>query len=139
MAQYIDKDVLIAKIEKRVKYNHERAYLDRSPFMAGREEEDKDILSIVDTLEVKEVDLEKEIKEEYLKHRCYGGRDNMLVILNESQFNIIFKHFFELGLLSTITEEDCKLIWNIGDDLPYMPEEDFFKELLRRYKAQKGE
>ena len=45
-----------------------------------------------------EVDLEKEIKEEYLKHRCYGGRDNMLVILNEPQFNKIAKRFIELGI-----------------------------------------
>ena len=50
------------------------------------------------SLEVKEVDLEKEIKEEYLKRRYYGGRDNMLVILNEPQFHEIAKHFFELGL-----------------------------------------
>jgi uncharacterized protein YbaR (Trm112 family) len=51
----------------------------------------------------------------------------------------IAKHFFELGLRSTITEEDCKLIWNIGDEIPCMTEEEFFKELLRRYKAHKGE
>ena len=37
-----------------------------------------------------------------------------------------------------LTEEDMKLIWNIGDEIPYMPEEDFFKELLKRFKAQKG-
>ena len=53
-------------------------------------------------LEVKEADLEKEIKEEYLKHRCYGGRDNMFVILNEPQFNKIAKHFFELGLKAQV-------------------------------------
>lgn len=40
----------------------------------------------------------EEIKEEYLKRRCYGGRDNMLVILNEPEFNTIAKHFFELGI-----------------------------------------
>jgi hypothetical protein len=45
-----------------------------------------------------EVDLKKEIKEEYLKRRCYYGKDNILVILNEPQFNNIAKHFFELGL-----------------------------------------
>lgn len=49
----------------------------------------------------------------------------------------VAKHFFKLGLRSTITEEDCKLIWNIGDEIPNMPEEEFFKELLKRYKAQK--
>jgi hypothetical protein len=57
MAQYIDKSSLVTEIERRKKYNHERAYLDRSPSMAGREEEDKDILSIINTSEVKEVDL----------------------------------------------------------------------------------
>ena len=53
--EYIRTDVLIAEIEKRIKYNHERAYLDRSPVMAGRECEDKDILSLIETLDVKEV------------------------------------------------------------------------------------
>ena len=55
MMQFIDKDALIAEIEKRIKYHHEKAYLDRSPSMAGREEEDKDILSIINTLEVFEI------------------------------------------------------------------------------------
>ena len=54
--------------------------------------------SFLDTLEVKEVDLEKEIKKIYLKHRQYGGNKNILVILNGLQFNDIAKHFYELGL-----------------------------------------
>ena len=56
------------------------------------------VRDFLDTLEVKEVDLEKEIEEEYLKRRRYSGRDNMLVILNKPDFNTIAKHFFELGL-----------------------------------------
>ena len=52
-----------------------------------------------DLLGVKEIDLEKEIKEEYLKRRCYIGKGNMLVILNEPQFNEVAKHFFELGMM----------------------------------------
>ena len=55
IGEYISKSALIAEIEKRKKYNHERAYLDRSSSMAGREEEDKDILSIINTLEVFEL------------------------------------------------------------------------------------
>jgi uncharacterized protein YbaR (Trm112 family) len=78
------------------------------------------------------VDLEKEI--ELVK----GDYEQVDVAWN-NDFDYIAKHFFELGLRSTITEEDCKLIWNIGDEIPNMPEEEFFKELLRRYKAQKGE
>jgi len=38
-----------------------------------------------------------------------------------------------------LTWEDIKLIWTIGDEIPYMPEEDFFKELLKRFKALKGD
>ena len=48
--------------------------------------------------ELTEVDLEKEIKEEYLKRRCYVGKNNMLAILNEPQFNEVAKHFYELGI-----------------------------------------
>ena len=61
MKQYIDKDILVAEIKKRLKHNGTRAELDRSSSMAGRENEDKDILSLLDTLEVKNVDLESEI------------------------------------------------------------------------------
>ena len=45
-----------------------------------------------------EVNLEEEIKEEYLERRWYSGKNNMFVILNEPQFNEVAKHFFELGL-----------------------------------------
>lgn len=138
MKHYIDKDALVAHLatlldKKKYSDEYEVAFRD------GNNSAIYAISHFLNTLEVKEVELEKEIKEEYLKRRQYDGKVNMLVILNEPQFNEIAKHFFELGLRSTITEEDCKLIWNIGDDLPYMPEEEFFKELLRRYKAQKGE
>lgn len=59
MKQYIDKDALVAEIEKRLKYNSTRAEIDRSAVMAGRGKEDEDILSFLYTLEVKEMDLEK--------------------------------------------------------------------------------
>ena len=89
MAHLIDKDALVAKIERRMKYNHERAYLDRSPSMAGRESEDKDILSLLDTLEVKEVDLKEEV-ERFAKECGYKSAATI-----DFQFA---KHFFGLGL-----------------------------------------
>ena len=63
MEQYIKKSALIAELEKRLKYNGTRAELDRSAFMAGKEKEDEYILTFLDTLEVKEkdVDFEEEI------------------------------------------------------------------------------
>lgn len=86
-----------------------------------------------ENVEVKDVDLDREI--ELIK----GDYEQVDVAWN-NDFDFIAKHFFELGLLSTITEKDCKLIWNIGDEIPQnMPEKDFFKELLRRYKEKKVE
>ena len=57
MKQYIDKSALIAAIKERSKYNGTRAELDRSSFMAGREQEDQAILTLLDSLEVKEVNI----------------------------------------------------------------------------------
>jgi uncharacterized protein YbaR (Trm112 family) len=130
----IDKYAASAKIEKIKEYTQtmsDNAIESKQYFDGMREGCDK-ILSIINSLEVKEVDLNEEI--ELVK----GDYEQVDVAWN-NDFDYIAKHFFELGLRSTITEEDCKLIWNIGDEIPNMPEEEFFKELLRRYKAQKGE
>jgi len=98
MEQYIPKASVVAEIERRIAFfsdiNNKQVIdsnLDCAVAFAG-------LRDFLDTLEVKEVDLEKEIKKEYLERRCYGGRDNMFVILNEPQFNKTAKHFFELGL-----------------------------------------
>lgn len=97
MAHLIDKDAILAEIDSlldKCKYHEEYdcAYRD------GNNGALYALKGKVNSIEVKEVDLEEEIKEEYLKRRCYGGRDNMLVILNEPEFNTIAKHFFELGM-----------------------------------------
>ena len=128
MAHLIDKDALVAEIESLRKY-----YIEKGDYDNGWNFALDKILSLIDTLEVKEVDLDKDYKEFVEEDPVYSKLVNGIV------GKAIAKHFFELGLLSTITEEDCKLIWNISDELPCMREEDFFKELLRRYKAQKGE
>ena len=98
----IDKDALVAEIESKKKYaqtlGDNAINNSMQQFYDGMKQGCVDILSTIDTIEVKEVDLEKEIKEEYLKRRCYGGKDNMIVILSEPKFNTIAKHFFELGL-----------------------------------------
>ena len=97
MAKYIPLDAVLAQIESlldkgRYHEEYDCAYRD------GNNGALDALKNKLNTLEVKEVNLDEEIKEEYLKRRCYGGRDNMLVILNEPQFNKIAKHFFELGL-----------------------------------------
>ena len=87
----IDEDRVIAEIDRRITEESRNSNSDIVIALFG-------LKSFLDTIEVKEVDLDKNIKEEYLKRRCYYGKDNMLVILNEPQFNAIAKHFFELGM-----------------------------------------
>ena len=136
MVQLIDKDAVVAEIKRLIKANE--LYLsepktDEVRFQkVGAYSVLNDLLHFLDTLEVKEVDLDKEI--DFVEDKYQG-----FYSLSRADIIDVARHFFELGLCNTITEEDCKLIWNIGDEIPNMQEEEFFKELLKRYKAQKGE
>ncbi len=94
MARYIDKDALVVEIERRWKYDQG----------FSTEEETKayqcccdDILSFINTLEVKEVNLEKEINKYITKNltgvnSIYTKGSVSCIIKNAA------KHFFELGL-----------------------------------------
>ena len=94
MAQYIDKNIVEEILRNLWKKDDGHNPEHRICYNKALQE----VQCELDSIEAKEVDLEKEIKEEYLKHRRYGVRDNMLVILNELRFNKIAKYFFELGL-----------------------------------------
>lgn len=59
MKQYINKDVLAAKIENRIKET-ESMQPKFDQFWAGQISAFKGVLKILDTIDVKEVDLEKE-------------------------------------------------------------------------------
>ena len=88
MEQYISKSALIEEIERRIENNTEwKDACKTLAVIAANQaiEEDKKILSIIDTLEVKEVDLEKEYEKYYEKERYI-------------QTFKLAKHFFELGL-----------------------------------------
>jgi uncharacterized protein YbaR (Trm112 family) len=136
MAQYIDKSAIVAEIERLAEVKPidelQPQVQNKIDWLSGKLFAINSLRVFLDTIEVKEVDLNEEI--ELVK----GDYEQVDVAWN-NDFDYIAKHFFELGLRSTITEEDCKLIWNIGDEIPCMTEEEFFKELLRRYKAHKGE
>ena len=58
MKQYIDKDALVAEIERRIK---ERDFQMKSGCWISSTYMYEDLLDFLDTLEVKEVDLEKEL------------------------------------------------------------------------------
>ena len=112
MAKYIDKSALVADIERRIKINKECMLGFRNlDYYQGKVDALNDTISFINTLEVKEVDLEKEWKE-FLKDGDVG-------------FKEIAKHFFELGMRFQ-TETNITLKYNIG-------------ESVREYKAQKGE
>lgn len=92
MAQYIDKDSLVAEIEKR---KH------RNVLNEGAFEEDIDILSFINTLKVKEMNIEKEIIDWWNTHyssKDYAFEEYSGHYFENSTLIEIAKHFFELGL-----------------------------------------
>lgn len=102
MTQYIDKAALVAEIQKL--YDKDYHYLPSDIY--GYKDE---FLAIIDELEVKEVDLEKEIKSftEGLFHKVFDEDksqddfdwDDIATVIEHTA-----KHFFELGLKTTKEE-----------------------------------
>lgn len=89
MAQYIDKSAVIAEIDRELESISNAS----TNFALGRKMELANILSFLDTLEVKEVDLEKEF-DNYAK-------DILACDVQFEPFTHLYncaKHFFELGL-----------------------------------------
>ena len=89
MAHLIDKDILVAEIE--------RLYDEKGAFYAA------DVLynleEWIDALEVKEVDLQKEID------RIWDNTSDNFSEDSWKEFEAIAKHFFELGLKAQKGEE----------------------------------
>ena len=87
MAQLIDKSALVAEI-KRIEY--ETDYETFTDEVLGKRYVCKSLLSFIDTLEVKEVDIDKEIANQY--------ESNYEEYLIYEEFADIAKHFFKLGM-----------------------------------------
>lgn len=100
MAQYIDKDALVAEIERRLR---ELSQLEKASYEIGLYDAYKIVLYFLDTLEVKDVDLENEF-----------GNYTKNILACDVQFEPFThlyncaKHFFELGMRvnSPITAAD---------------------------------
>lgn len=90
MAQYIDKDALVVEIES---IEYETNYEPFTDEVLGKRKVCKDIKDFLDTLEVKEVDLEKEF-DNYTKNilACDVQFEPFTHLYNCA------KHFFELGI-----------------------------------------
>ena len=91
MKQYIDKDALVTKIKHHLQFTPEHT----NAFIEGEEHAYRTILSFLDTLELKESDLEKEIEE--VKHN-YKVDDNRHTSICSADIEWLANHFFELGL-----------------------------------------
>ena len=91
MAHLIDKDALIAKIKHHLQFTPEST----NAFIEGEEHAYRTILSFLDGLGVKEVDLEEEIEE--VKHN-YKVDNNRHTSICSADIEWIAEHFFELGL-----------------------------------------
>ena len=88
MAHLIDKDALVAEIE-----NIRKHYIERDDFDNGWNFALNKVLSFLDTIEVKDVDLEKEYEEFVVDDPIFGN-----FITNDTMGRELAKHFFELGM-----------------------------------------
>jgi len=150
MEQYISKSALVAEIDKRRESNAKEKFF-------GRLVEDNYFLDFLNTLKVKEVNLEH--LEQEVKNFCYEYDDrkekwyNMTphdknIMVNPTWANFamsIAKHFFELGLSANnpITATDRGTAEEIIINLKRV-EKDYRIDLTKekkwvRNKIQKGE
>ena len=94
----IDKDAVVAEFRRRIQESIDAGGATRGVYLSERMKEDSYILSFIDTLEVKEVDLKEEIDKIWKPRFSLGWDDKSLLSVSYEGFEIIAKHFFELGL-----------------------------------------
>ena len=101
----IDKDALVAEIEKTEEISKDAADKAVDTYFKihfdGWVTACRSILSFIDTLEVKEVDLEKELDE----WKKYGPHTNYPWCTIPDAIEITAEHFFGLGLKAQKGEE----------------------------------
>lgn len=97
MKHYIDKDALVSEIERRKNICNNVVTTSETPvyvdYYQGKAEAYRETLSFLDTLEVKEVDLEKETDKWY-NNEAPKEFENVLY----KDIEKCAKHFFELGI-----------------------------------------
>ena len=103
MEQYIPKSALVAEIEKRYNECLKRAKIIDSDYWNANADAYRNVLVILgDTIEVKEVDLEKTINN-YFKDWKFDEELDIMVKPNSysatfDDIKEVAKHFFELGM-----------------------------------------
>ena len=94
MEQYISKSALVAEIERRIKRFRE----EKDAVSIVKTNTYKGILSLIDPLEVKEVDLEHEVESYWKQCDMTWCRDAYSMTHIRSMLSDIAKHFFSLGM-----------------------------------------
>ena len=110
MTQYIDKDALVAEIQKRIKET-ESMQPKFDQFWAGQISAFKGVLKILDTLEVKEVDLDFQMFAKEMDI-VFALPSSETKNTEEEPLNweyAIAKHFFELGLKAQKIQDEIKI------------------------------
>lgn len=109
MEQYISKSTLIAEIERRIKNLYPKG---GQGMVVTKILQDhyEDLLSFLNTLEVKEVDLEKEIDNIWNPRFNLGWDEKSLLSMNHEGFTTTAKHFFELGMAASIKAQKVELV-----------------------------
>lgn len=85
----IDKDALVAEIERLV--NNQDSALDYEAAL-------EDVRNFLDTLEVKEVDLEEEIKEVQRDYKTIEEYEGYPCTMYANDIEWIARHFFDFGM-----------------------------------------
>ena len=96
MEPYIKKSEIVAEIERKLSFFHELA----NAYEEGREYSYRDILSFLENLEVKEVDLEKEVRN-FLNVNYTSVEEPDEFLTTTMQIDDMTKfaeHFYALGL-----------------------------------------
>ena len=102
MEQYIEKAKVVTEIEKRIKET-EAMQPKFDQFWAGQISAFKGVIKILDTLEVKEVDLEEEMNKYFDDNFYITETWGIFSEKTENEINLndledIAKHFYKLGL-----------------------------------------
>lgn len=103
MVQYVNKSALVAKIKKRFDEYSSSILKHYDACKEAKSQELGKILIILDTLDAKEVNLEKEINK-YISDNFFGSEtmgffaNRTKEEPNDQDIALCAKHFFELGI-----------------------------------------
>lgn len=144
--ELIDKDAVVAEIEKTYNFHEKRGNIHDASIC--------DVLyglsHRINAIKVEDVDLKEEI-DDYVNEYFSECDDGVLISdANSRELTLLditplAKHFFELGLSSQLSWQDVKRFSEIGEtfmnseESDNLSEEEYYTEILNKFKAQKGE